>query len=340
MFIIRADGNAKIGAGHLMRCLTIGEAVRGRDPELEILFICADEDSAALAESHGFRTAVLHMDYRRPEPETAVWDRWVSGSDHIILVDSYYVTDGYLDALGRYGSVYLLDDLQEHAYPVSGVINYNLFAEERIYQSLYAGRQVRILTGRDYIPLRQQFRNVSYEVRPQVRDVLLTTGGGDEANIAGAILDALYRPEITYHVLVGRFSPWLESWQERASKTDNLRISFDVQDMASLMRGCDLAVSAGGSTLYELAAVGIPILCFAYAANQEALADYMGRTQTAGNAGAWHRDRAGTLDRMRELFDRICESEALRQQYSQRGRRLVDGLGADRIAEALCGGIR
>lgn len=341
MFIVRADGNAKIGAGHLMRCLTIGDAVRrnvGADWYQEILFLCADEDSAALVERHGFRAGVFHTDYRQPETELAVWDSWAGGGSNTILADSYYVTDDYLSALSRYGTVYLMDDMQRHAYPVDGVINYNLFADRAVYEALYPAGNVRLCLGGDYVPLREQFRGVSYDVGDAVQNVLLTTGGGDADNIAGAVLDGIYRQDIVYHVLVGRFSPHFESWQERARKAQNIRIYFDVQDMAGLMCQCDLAVSAGGSTLYELAAVGVPFVCFSYAENQEALAEYLGGTQAACSAGAWHRDAAGTQERLRLHFEQLCAERSLRQQYSDRERQLVDGQGACRLARILCGG--
>lgn len=372
MFIIRADGNAKIGAGHLMRCLTIAQAVcrTGREEEVperkgevwetepEILFLCADEDSAEMAREHGFRAETLHTDYRDMESELAAgvprpvcpaetlcgecpagaecaWDLWITGSQNRILVDSYYVTDAYLEGLKKYGSVFLMDDMQRHAFPVDGIINYNLFADREVYTRLYEGRNVQFCLGGAFIPLRQQFREVSYRVRDAVREVLLTTGGGDAENIAGSILDAVYREDITFHVLVGRFSPHFESWKSRAAQADNIRIHFDVKNMAELMAQCDLAITAGGSTVYELAAVGVPLICFSYAENQEALVEYIGREAVASEAGAWHRDAVLTLERMRGQFVRLCEDATLRQRHCDRERGLVDGRGAGRLAEIL-----
>lgn len=345
MFIIRADGNAKIGAGHLMRCLTIGEALFSRQED--VLFLCADEDSALLVERHGFRVEVLHADYRQMETELAAWDSWVQGSGNTILVDSYHVTDAYLTSLRKYGTVYLMDDMQRKAYPVDGVINYNLFADPDVYEAIYGIERydsqsnhdegVRFYLGGDYVPLRAQFRNVEYQVREAVSDVLITTGGADADNIAGEILETIDWPGITYHVLVGRFSPHFESWRARAAESSRIRIYFDLRDMAGLMRCCDLAVSAGGSTLYELAAVGVPFICFSYAENQEALAEYTGKEHVAGYAGAWHLDRLGTLRRMAALFSELRGDRALREQYSERERKLIDGQGADRLAEVLCG---
>ena len=354
MLIIRADGNAKIGAGHLMRCLTIARAVMGRG-ESEVLFLCADEDSAGMVRAHGLRAEVLHTDYRDMESELwahhghglgkrtrrkradvrNMWDPWIKDSHNCILVDSYYVTDSYLEGLGRYGRVYLLDDMQSQAHSADGIINYNLFADRAVYDRLYEGRTVELYLGGNYVPLRQQFQDVDYQVQDIVKEVLLTTGGGDVENIVGKILDAVYREDIIFHVLVGRFSPHFESWRKRAEQAPNLRIHFDVQNMAELMARCDLAVTAGGSTVYELAAVGVPFICFSYAENQEALAEYMGRENAAAGAGAWHRDAVSTLERIRGSFDNLCRDAALRRQYSETARSLIDGQGAERIAEIL-----
>lgn len=341
MLIIRADGNAKIGAGHLMRCLTIAQAVERRGEASKILFLCADEDSAEMVRVHGFRAEVLHTDYRNMESELredtgqTLWDMWIKDTADHILVDSYYVTDAYLEELRRFGRVFLMDDMQNHTYPADGVINYNLFADSELYAKLYGGKDVRLCLGGDYVPLRQQFRNVAYQVKDDVEEVLLTTGGGDVDNIAGSILDAVYRENIRFHVLVGRFSPHFESWRRRAEQTPNLEIHFDVNNMAELMTQCDLAITAGGSTVYELAAVGVPFICFSYAENQEALVDYMARENVSMSAGAWHRDAAATLEQMGGQFVKLCENVKLRSQCSDRERRLIDGQGAERLAEIL-----
>lgn len=350
MFIIRADGNAKIGAGHLMRCLTIAEAVRKLPDGPEILVLCADEDSAKLASDKGFRAGVFHTDYRRMEEELPLWNRWITDEKNTILVDSYYVTDEYLAAIGNFGRVCLMDDMQNHRFPVDVVINYNVFADETTYFQLYKcgydeivrryainkSWDVQFYLGGAYAPLREQFQNVDYSVKEQVEQVLITTGAGDADNIAGEVLDRIYREELTYHVLVGRFSPHLAGWQERAAECSNILVHFDVQDMAGLMKDCDLAVTAGGSTVYELAAVGVPFIGFAYAENQELLVKYLGAKDVAGCGGNWHLNREDCMERLELWFDRFCSDYEMRLDYGRKAHDMVDGLGAERLAKALC----
>lgn len=345
MVIIRADGNAKIGAGHLMRCLTIVEAIadmlKGRE---EICFFCADEQSANMVRAAGFRVKVLESDYRDMESELPKWKLLVarqnknvcgSNTSMTILVDSYHVTDAYLEGLRHYGKVYLMDDMQEHAYPVDGVINYNAFAKEEIYRRLYENGDTECLIGSAYVPIRQQFLNRNYKVADVVKNVLITTGGGDVDNIAGKILQTLYRENISFHIVTGRFNPHLETLREAQRSLQGVHIYHDVNDMAGLMEKCDIAVTAGGTTIYELAAIGVPFLCFSYARNQEALTEYIGAKKIACFAGAYHKQETETLQGLRKMFDTFCAEEILRKESFLREREMIDGKGAYRLAAKL-----
>lgn len=342
MFWIRADGNEKIGAGHLMRCMTIAQELAelwGRD---NIRFLCADSGSGAVAEEAGFRTDVLDTDYRDMEAELPAWERvfedsagGLTGTDNLILVDSYHVTDKYLRALGRFGVTVLLDDLGERPWPVDCVINYNAPADLEQYRALYHGTGTRLLIGGQYVPLRRQFRDRHYLVREVPKTALITTGGGDVENIGGRILKRLYREDMEFYLVTGRFNPHLKELRALEKSLKNVHVRHDVKDMAGLMEQCDIAVTAGGTTVYELAAVGVPFLCFSCAENQEALEAYIGKAEIAGAAGAWHRDPEGTLERMAGLFEELVENTNTRKAFHQREKSMIDGGGAARLADLL-----
>lgn len=277
---------------------------------------------------------------------------------NILIVDSYYVTEAYLKAVGRFATVLLLDDMGERAWPVDGILNYNAFAEPEHYRSLYAAAFQEPLygIGSSFVPLRSQFQNVPYKIRETVQNVLITTGGGDSDNIAGQIWENLYQEDVVYHVVIGRFNPHFPWWEEKAAACSEkpecpdagviqdqkpgeaaacrLYLHTDVQDMAGLMAQCDLAVTAGGTTIYELAAVGVPFLCFSYAENQEALTEYIGRKQIAGIAGAWHKGKEAVLEALKTQMA-VCRSKAVREHMSWEEKRMTDGGGASRCAELI-----
>ena len=193
MYYFRADGSAVTGAGHLMRCLTVAQELQKRieHPE-ELCFLCAEQASAELLQSWNMPVKILGTDPADLEGELSALEGLIRGSGHVFLVDSYAVTDAYLQALHRFGRVYLLDDMQQHAFPVDGVINYNLFASREKYRELYGSSTAQYL-GAAYVPVRQQFCEAAaqYILQDDVTDILITTGGGDKDNIAGEILREL-----------------------------------------------------------------------------------------------------------------------------------------------------
>lgn len=337
--VIRADGNADIGAGHLTRCLTIAEQAGER---AHVVFWCADEASAALAQERGYEALALGTDYRDmaselPRLESLIRERQ---GPRVILVDSYFITADYLGALKAYGRVFLLEDMPGHIWPVDGVINYNAFARRSRYEALYGhsgekGSGIKLCVGASYVPIRPQFSGCAYQVNRQVRELLVTTGGGDRDNIAGKILERLEDMDCRIHVVSGAYNPhgtWLDAY---AREHPRVTLHRRVEEMAGLMLRCDLAVTAGGTTIYELCALGVPFVCFSYAENQEALTEYAGEEEIGLYAGKYHREAAGTLENIRHLARLAAADWELRQRMSQKAGMLVDGQGASRLADVL-----
>lgn len=342
MYYFRADGSAATGAGHLMRCLTVAQELQKRieDPE-EICFLCAEEASARLLQGWNMPVKILGTNPADLEGELPVLEGLIQGNGHVFLADSYAVTDAYLQGLHRFGRVYLLDDMQQHAFPVDGVINYNLFASPEKYRELYGSNTGQYL-GAAYVPVRQQFREAAkkYVLPENVTDILITTGGGDRDNIAGEILRELCEHSLTgktirYHLVVGGFNPNREKLEQYASQHSNVILHCDVKDMAGLMMTCQLAVTAGGTTIYELAVLGVPFVCFSYAENQEGLTEWLGEQKKAGYAGKWHYTPEETREAIGTWCRKACENREYRQKVYEAERALIDGQGAARIAEIL-----
>lgn len=340
MFLIRADGNAEIGAGHLMRCLTIADELKSYGDSCEIFFVCADRQSAELARSRGYKVFVLESDPRNMEEELSEWSL-IPGIDDrtkTILVDSYYVTKRYLCKIREYGTVTLLDDMGEECFPVDRIINYNAFADKEQYESLYRDSGTELILGSAYVPVRPQFRKKLYRVRDKAENILITTGGGDVNNIAGQILKRLCEKTagaLKYHLIIGRFNPHFAEMKALEKQSPHIHIYHNVEDMAALMSRCDLAVTAGGSTVYELAAVGVPFICFSYAENQEKITEYLHGEGIALSAGAYHRNPEAVLDQIAERTITLVQDHRRRKECYLSERKLTDGFGAERLAKLL-----
>ena len=306
------------------------------------------------------------------EEELSAWEKVpdINKKTNVIVVDSYFVTNAYLRGIRKYGYVLLMDDLGAGRFCADGILNYNVFADPNRYQKLYKEGNTELFLGSGYVPLRPQFREKNYEVRKRAGEILITTGGGDIDNIAAQILKELEAclgesasgrgsktsgkgpvstdssgetagankitdEMLNYHLVIGTFNPHFQEMENLAKVFPHVHIHHDVADMASLMERCDLAITAGGSTVYELAAIGVPFICFSYAENQEPVTEYLGREGIASFAGAFHREGKVVLRRIAEQAMGLLRDYDKRYRCYLKERTLTDGSGAEKIAKLL-----
>ncbi|MBQ8878073.1 MAG: hypothetical protein IJ029_05040, partial [Lachnospiraceae bacterium] len=130
----------------------------------------------------------------------------------------------------------------------------------------------------------------------------------------------------------------------------------NITDMAALMSTCDLAVSAAGTTLYELCALGVPAISFTMADNQLVAAKAFDEAGAIPCAGDIRREKAQVMNKVFDFIQQMTahntslitentiaeppsatptESYQRRLQAHQVMHRLVDGGGASRIANEL-----
>ncbi|MBO5210039.1 MAG: UDP-2,4-diacetamido-2,4,6-trideoxy-beta-L-altropyranose hydrolase [Lachnospiraceae bacterium] len=337
----RTDGNEEIATGHIMRCLSIARACATL--HAEVSFLVSDEQSMTiLAERftspNEFTIQCLHSNFQELEKELPVLKKLLtdsnpSKSDTWLFIDSYFVTKNYLSEVQKICKVAYLDDILAFDYPVDLLINYDVTEEPSCYH-----KASQKLLGASYTPLREQFQNVSYEVRPQIQNILLSTGGTDVYNVAGELLRRIFDTNLCnchYHVLTSRLNSHYEELQSLAATYPVIHIHENVQDMASLMCQCDLGISAGGTTLYELCAVGVPAISFSMADNQQIAVSTFSGKNIIPYAGDVRTDFSEVIENILQFLQEQSVSVEVRQKSSHAMRAFIDGKGSMRIAKSL-----
>ena len=140
---------------------------------------------------------------------------------------------------------------------------------------------------------------------------------------------------LIFHPVIGSLSPALPQVKKLAAEfAGRVIIHQNVSKMAELMSACDLAISAGGSTLYELCACGVPSISFAYADNQCPNTEGFAKEGIIPYAGDWRKDEVAVLKNFAEYLSHM-QLAAQRLAQQQKMRQVVDGKGAERLAAAL-----
>ena len=334
VIFIRADANEQIASGHIMRCLTIAGALRRQGHS--VTFLVSDHDSESALTIRGETSFLcLESNYRCLEEELPMLLPLLSEKKpDVFLLDSYFASARYMEAVRKLCRLVYLDDLQQFSYPVDLVINYDLTADASFYSDTPA------LLGASYTPLREQFLSVPYSVKERVSTVLISTGGSDIYNAASRIFEVLAgsdyftKCKATFHVLTGNMNSNKDSLYHLAEKNARMILHENVTEMAGLISSCDLAFSAGGTTLFELCAVGVPAVSFSISDVQHPCVHAFEKAGIIPYAGDV-REGDAFYEKLLSMGIEIAENPTRRKELSAYMKQFVDGQGADRIARAI-----
>jgi UDP-2,4-diacetamido-2,4,6-trideoxy-beta-L-altropyranose hydrolase len=339
ILVIRADANADIGTGHVMRCVALAQA--WRDSGGRVIFVHAPA-GAEIHErllSEGFEVSGISGEMGSAEDAAQTTELCAKNAAEWLVLDGYHFSQDYRDRIENAAShLLLVDDHGAFApYHCDIVLNANVYASDAMYSD-HQGR-TRFLLGPRYALLRREFlaaKREHAEVPETAARLLVTLGGADPNNVTLQVVEALQELgdqafELT--VVLGASNRHRTSLEEALREFSRpVRLLLNVANMSEVMAGSDLAISAGGGTCDELAFLRVPMFLITIAENQEQAVEAYCRNNAAATAG-WFTDlkRSGLAKTLRDMIG----DRSLRTQISERAGSLVDGLGAQRVVEDM-----
>ena len=338
LLIIRADATPEIGAGHLMRSLALAHSWKARSGDVLFVSCCQSQDLRQRMAD--ISRQVIPIDQTHPDPGDWEKTSQILGAqgDAWVVLDGYHFDCGYHKNIRALGKRLLVIDDTAHLdhYEADIVLNQNINAERLLYSTAAFTRR---FLGPRFILLRPEFVNRLFLKRkfPKVaRRLLVTLGGGDLDNMTLKVMQTLGRINIDGFealIVVGSTNPHLQQIRTESRRS---RVSMEVIDnvpnMAKSMAWADFAVSAGGSTCWELAYMGVPALIITIADNQQAVVKGLEKAGVVVNLG-WHGNFSPA--KISRAIQDLALAADKRTQMSQRGRELVDGNGTQRVLKGM-----
>ena len=302
VFAFRVDASLSMGIGHVMRCLTLADALSAEGAECH--FIGREHPGHLMdrVRSRGHRVhllppaASMQPTFFSSTPAHASWlgvdwqlDAEQSGAylrsnqPNWLIVDHYALDQRWEASLRTVcPRIAVIDDLADRAHDCELLLDQTLGRNPRDYAGL-APERCSLLTGARYALLRPQFpalRDYSLSrrrQRPTVKHLLVSLGGIDRANATARVLEGLEHcslpSECAITIVMGAAAPWLSDVRRRAANMIRpVQVLVDVPDMAALMSESDLAIGAAGSTSWERCCLGVPALMLVLADNQRDVA--------------------------------------------------------------------
>jgi spore coat polysaccharide biosynthesis predicted glycosyltransferase SpsG len=254
----------------------------------------------------------------------------------VLFIDSYNVTEEFFLKMRLFvKKLCYIDDVNKFSYPVDILINGNITGEFLVYKSYYDDEVM--LLGLDYNLIRDEFKDLPERIiNRNVKEIMITTGGSDPFDLsfrlAEIILSGDMQENTILNIVAGSGFSKLEKLRDLSRINANVVIYENVSKMAEIMLRSDLAITAGGSTIYELCACGTPALAFIVAENQRQVVDTLcdkGYIQSLG----WHNEF--TDQEFLSTLKLLCEDYEKRASYSRKMQKLVDGEGVSRIVDTI-----
>ena len=335
---IRADANEQIGMGHLMRCLSLSQAWKKAGGKVSFITACSNDRMLQCLKGEGFAVHPLKDSYPRVQDWKVTKHLLAQTPESWLILDGYSFDSAYQKEVKRRGHrLMVLDDMARLPYYYADIIlNQNIHADEMSY---FCASNTKILRGTEYVLLRQEFlkwKGWKREFPEVARKILVTLGGGDPDNVTLKVVRALKQiaiPDMEVSIVLGPANPHLSRIQEeRSSLPFPIHLLYSRENMAELMAWADLAVAAAGTTTWEMAFMGLPGILLVIADNQRGPAE---KLQKEGVFPVLGLEPHWAEPELVQCVLSLMGGRKIRQEMSQKGRLLVDGLGTNRVLQAL-----
>jgi UDP-2,4-diacetamido-2,4,6-trideoxy-beta-L-altropyranose hydrolase len=333
------DCGPRIGGGHVMRCLTLARALADKGCTVAL---AANPAAQGVLEAFGPRDMTVYPvsdDLAEAAQHAADWADAFKAD--WVLLDHYRLSPAQEAELKGARRLAVLDDLADRHRPADLVINPGYGGSTGAYAGLVPDG-ARVLVGPEYALVRSEFaahRDQALARRREgghLKHVLISLGLTDVEGITARVVKALkpHLPGLILDVALGDQACSLPYLREAAKTDCALRLHVDSHAMAELMSQADLAVGAGGGSVWERATLGLPSVTVILADNQRPMAKAMEQVGLTLAVDALAQDFEAQLV---AAVKRVVEDAALRRWLAEAPCHACDGRGAERVAEAMVG---
>jgi len=352
----RVDASLQIGTGHVMRCITLANALRNR--RIESCFLCREHAGNLIhfIRSKGYEVHVLPVQNNGIEKHFTAHTAWLgatqAGDAQIsskylkrlqpkwLIVDHYSLDYFWEQEIREFcQNLMVIDDLADRNHCCDLLLDQNLGRVHTDYINLVPDN-CELLIGAKYALLRPEFAGLrchSLRRRTQttLRNLLVSMGGVDQPNATCTVLSSLRECLLPHdcqiNVVMGATAPWLEQVQDMASQMQcSTKVLVGINDMAKHMADCDLSIGAAGTTSWERCCLGVPSIVLVLADNQKQIA----RALEQAGAAIVVKSSNGEIG-LGKALDKLRPYEKKLAHLSNIASTICDGKGTMHVGEIL-----
>lgn len=331
--VIRADAYSELGTGHVMRCLALAQGIKDNGGDVVFVTYC---ESEGLLERLKKETFCIHKLQAPGSLEKSLQLISEEKPDWVVL-DGYHFDTEYQKAVKDAGHRLLyIDDFAHLDHYYADILLNQDYGAGRFHYSIEPC--TKLLIGTDYVFLRREFLQYTGFKRTMdasAHKILIMMGGVDIDNYTLKVLKDMQHINVplSVRVIIGGANPHYKSISREAPNSRHtVKIFRAVEDMPAMMAWADVAISAGGTSIWELAFMGLPAVLYVTAENQRHCVKALNEDGFFMTAG---RTNADTFKDLSQALSELLVNKNLRDIMSRKLKTLVDGRGIYRTVNEM-----
>lgn len=339
--LIRVDSTYESGMGHFMRTLALAQ--KWQKEKGSVYFLINDNINLKnRIDSENMNYIVNTFNSGSVDDSKLLVDIVLNKNISWVIIDGYVFKEPYFDYLRDNDLKFLIfdDDGELHHYNSNIILNQNLHGKHQWYSSKKED-YTRLLIGNNFVLLRNEFLNhLNYQkiIKNKANNILITLGGSDVNNYSLDILDTLNKlnfVDLNVYVVIGANNKHQNELEQFITDVNfNVKILRNISNMPEIMKWADIAFSSGGTTVWELAFMGVPTIVGATSYVEEVLISGLNENNLFITIG-----KLENLDKneLKDIFDYLINNKEAREKMSIDGKNFIDGYGSKRVIDEMVG---
>ncbi|WP_018702261.1 UDP-2,4-diacetamido-2,4,6-trideoxy-beta-L-altropyranose hydrolase [Anaeromusa acidaminophila] len=312
--VFRADASVEIGTGHVMRCLAFAEELQCHG--IQVQFACVEQPGhlIRMIRDKGYTCYAL----KAIDEVLTICGDW-------LVVDHYQLDLTWESAMRKqFRHIMVIDDLADRQHNCDILLDQNDYLQDKTRYEALIPRNCASFLGPGYALFRREFIQVKGKLGSRgiekVQRILLSFGGTDPAGMTWKFLQWWSQAEFAQNremhliVVIGHYCVNRDKIEQYCHENENVTLHIQTSKMAQLLCEADIAIGAGGVSLWERCYLGVPSITVVVAENQKAIAEKAAEDGLTLLAGTAQQDN---LERIEALLTQLIEDRALRLQMKE-----------------------
>ena len=356
-FLIRADANATIGIGHVMRCLALAEWAKDRGLTAVLCTKFPHSFLQQKLENLGGEYLLI-PESDKPSSKAYAHSAWLKGNEFedaeqtisavkkldlepplFIVLDHYALAAPWESILSNLTkNIVVIDDLSDRKHDCNIIVDQTFGKKQESYKDLVVDDCKRLI-GEKFILLRKEFSSfATNRIKAKTPRLLIALGGSDPHNhsltLAKWIRDSYLANRLRISILTTSINPNLHALNQYCD--DSIELLIDVDHVASALETFDLCIGAAGSSSWERSALQLPTLTVVLASNQKDIASHLHKVGATINLGEFNALTPSTLT---ESILSVLDHPEKRDNLAERAQKVCDGLGCNRVLDEILNNV-